>query len=196
MNRLKNITRRENLRGIASGSLLKIAGAIVFAIILLVLFSSLSKGKDDTSDITNVAKPIAAEDINQEFSFPIKGSDGEEMGKIKYEITNAEIRDQIIIQGKKYASVDGRKIFVVSLKITNEFDQGIEINSRNYLRLSTNGNEEWLAPEYHNDPVTVQAISTKPTRVAFTVDQSAKDLVLQVGEIKGEKQKIEISITP
>ena len=114
----------------------------------------------------------------------------------KVEELYPEIRDQIIIQGKKYASVDGRKIFVVSLKITNEFDQGIEINSRNYLRLSTNGNEEWLAPEYHNDPVTVQAISTKPTRVAFTVDQSAKDLVLQVGEIKGEKQKIEISITP
>jgi hypothetical protein len=72
-------------------------------------------------------------------------------------------------------------------------DKGIEINSRDYVRLIVDGNtKEMLAPEIHNDPVEAQAISTKYTRVGFPINTSDKNLVLQVGEINGPKQTIKL----
>ena len=58
-----------------------------------------------------------------------------------------------------------------------------------------NANEnELLAPDTHNDPVEIQAISTKFTRVGFIINDSDKDLVLHVGEIQGDKEKIELDL--
>ena len=71
----------------------------------------------------------------------------------------------------------------------------IKINTKDFIRLSVNNNQnEWLAPDLHNDPVEVQAISTKNTRLGFPVNESDKNLVLQVGEIEGYKQQISLSL--
>jgi hypothetical protein len=51
-----------------------------------------------------------------------------------------------------------------------------------------------LAPEIHNDPVEVQALSTKYTRLAFPIDDTYKDLTLYVGEINGHKDAIKLNL--
>lgn len=132
--------------------------------------------------------------INREFNFPIRDDKGEEVGKIKYLIDSAEKRNEILIKGQKATALAGRTFLIINIKVENKSNQKIQINTRDYVRLSVNDNAEWLAPDIHNDPVEVQAISTKHTRIGFPVSDSDKNLKLQVGEIKGEKATIDLNL--
>lgn len=135
----------------------------------------------------------ATYEIQREFIFPLKDAKGETVSNIKYKILNSELQDQIISKGKKYTTVKGRTILILNLKITNEFDKAIEINTRDYVRLSVGMSEEWLAADIHNDPVAIQPISTKYTRLGFPINDDNKNLRLQVGEINESKEIIEIN---
>ena len=131
--------------------------------------------------------------INREFQFPLKNSKGIELSKIKYTVESAELRSEILLKGKKASAVSGRIFFIVNVKITNEFNQSIEINSKDYVRVVVAGKEEeLLAADINNDPVKVQPISTKYTRLGFPVNDSDKEFKVKIGEINGEKQDIEI----
>lgn len=180
----------------------KILGVIVLVVVgivavrLILSSNSNQKVAGQSDSRIELDDPIAREDINREFTFPIKTASGDEVSKIKYTVLDAEIRNQLIIQGVKKTTKVGRAFLVISLKVENSYEKAIDVQTRNYIRLSVNGNEnEWLAPDIHNDPVTVQAISTKPTRVAFLVDDTDKNFVLQIGEISGDKQRIELSLS-
>ena len=80
------------------------------------------------------------------------------------------------------------------MKITNNYDKSVQIPTRDYIRLMVNGSDEKLAPDIHNDPVEIQAISTKYTRVGFPINETDKDLILQVGEIAGKKQTVKLNL--
>lgn len=171
---------------------------LILAVVALVVFAGSKIAKvltrpDDRRE--SVAGAKAVEDINREFSFPLINGTGEEVSKIKYAIQKAELRDEIVVKGQRATAIQGREFLIITLKVKNEYDQAIEINTRDYLRLSVNNDEaEWLAPDIHNDPVEVQAISTKFTRVGFPINDTDRDLVLRVGEIDGDKEKIALSI--
>lgn len=140
---------------------------------------------------SNSATP-RVKDINQDFTFTI--GTGNNSAEIKYTINTVELTDEIFVKGQPAKSASGRQFLVVNLKLTNEGQRGILIDTRNYLRLSTAANEEeWIAPDLHNDPVEVQAISTKYTRLGFPVSIADNSFRLQVGDIAGDKQLIEIS---
>jgi hypothetical protein len=143
---------------------------------------------------TEIAPPTATIELNKTFNIPLTDENQKAIADLNYEIESAEIRKEILVQGSKASAVDGRAFLIINLKIGNESERGVNVNTRNYLRLSTNGNEEeWLAPDIHNDPVEVQAISTKKTRIGFPVNDSDKNLVLQFGDITGEKEKIQLN---
>jgi len=171
---------------------------IIFLIFVLVtgilVVKRISSSSPNSTEI-QVKGARAEEELNKEYSFPLKDDKNEEVGKFKFVIQQVELRDEIIVQGKRASSVAGRTFLVVNLKITNEFNQRIDINTRDFVRLATSGDKtEWLAPDIHNDPVEVQAISTKFTRVGFAINDSDKDLTLRIGEINGEKEEIALSI--
>ncbi len=146
---------------------------------------------------TQTPQPVPTEKatINKTFSFPVKGSDGAPVATLAYTITDVAEQNEIILQGEKATAVSGRTFFIVNLKITNPSQQGIQINARDYVRLSTKGNNEQLAPDIHNDPVMVQAISTKYSRLGFPVNASDKKFVLSVGEINGSKTAIPVNFS-
>lgn len=147
--------------------------------------------EDARYELPNAKKSLI---LTKEFAFPLRDNNGEEIDKMRYIIEKAEIRDEIIVKGKKATSVKGRTFLIVDLKLINNFNKGIEINTRDYVRLVVNNNEvETPAPDIHNDPVEVQAISTKYTRVGFPIDDNVQSLKLRVGEINGEKQIIELN---
>lgn len=173
----------------------KIVLAIVGVLLVLVAFSLFRNSGSDSqiSASTNNQKIQAPSikarrDINQTFNFSI----GE--NKIAYTIENAELQDEIIIKGQIAKSVKGKSFIVLNLKVRNDSNEVIEVNTRDYVRLTVNGNKnDKLALEIHNDPVLVQPISTKSTRLALPIKDSDKSLNLYVGEINGEKKNIPIN---
>lgn len=178
----------------------KVYFAVLATIVLVVVGVSLARNrigsKDEASgERVEVKGASAVQELDKEFSFPIKNSKGEEVDKIRYIIDKAELRNEIIVKGQKATSVKGRTFLILNLKLVNSFNQPIEIDTRDYVRLSVNGNkEEWLAPDIHNDPVEIQAISTKNTRVGFPINEDDRGLVIRIGEINGDKEEIELQL--
>jgi len=141
-----------------------------------------------------IAGPIATVILNKEFQFPLKDDKGKEVTKIKYTIKEAELRNEIIVKGKRAVAVQGRTFLILNLKVVNDYNQALTMNVRDYIRLSLNGNKtELLAPEIHNDPVAIQAISKKDTRVGFPINDTDRNIAILVGEISAE-QKVEIPL--
>lgn len=178
-----------------------VIGCAVFLVV--VGLATLFKYSLDNSANSNVlgdqkvqiADAKASQNINKEYAFPIKNDKGDEISRIKYSIQNVEKRDQIVAKGQKADAVVGRTFLIVNLKIVNDYNQAVQINTRDYIRLTVSNNDsEKLAPDIHNDPVEVQAISTKFTRVGFFVNDSDKNLKLFIGEIKGDKSVINLNI--
>ena len=97
------------------------------------------------------------------------------------------------MKGQRARAVQGRNFLILNLKLTNQYTQAIEIKTSDYVRLSVNNKNEFLAPDIHNDPVAVQPISTKYTRIGFPINDSDKNLMLRIGEIKGKKETIKLS---
>jgi hypothetical protein len=174
----------------------------VFLVLLIIgigfLLKNATSGNNSLGNSDSrieLKKALATQPINKTFAFPLKDAAGKEVSKIQYIVEKAELRDEIIVKGQRATSVKGRTFLIIPVKIKNTYNQPVEINARDYIRLSINGSNENLAPDIHNDPVEVQAISTKMTRVGFPVDDTAKNMTIYVGEINGKKETIRLSLT-
>lgn len=170
-----------------------VIGIVVISGVVFGTYKLVVKANSSNTSKIEIAGAKATTSINKEYNFPLKDGKGKEVSKIKYIIESADLRDEILVKGQKARSVKGRTFFILNLKIVNDFDQKIEIQTGDYIRLSVNGNKNvWIAPDVHSDPVSVQAISSKFVRIGFAINDSDKDLVLKIGEINGEKQELEI----
>lgn len=169
---------------------------ILLVIVGLVLFQAFRPDTQSSAATPNTESKdvvIDSQELNKVYDFPLLDGNGEEIGSFSYEVQKAELRNEIIVQGQRASAVEGRVFLIVNLKLKNNLTQGLEINSRDYIRLSANDNkDDLLAPEIHNDPVEVQAISSKFTRLGFAINETDTNLVLIIGEIDGEKQEIEL----
>lgn len=164
---------------------------VLGGLVLMVKPGTTTLGVSDSRPSAPSAK--AKQDIRKVFQFPIRDEKGKEISNFSYEITSAELLDSIIVKAQRQVAVKGRIFLVFNLKITNNNNQSVNINTRDYVRLRVGNNSELVAPEIHNDPVEAQAISTKYTRLGFPIDESEKDLTLQVGEITGKKETIRVN---
>lgn len=173
-----------------------IFGIVVLIVIAGTAINTMTKNQATlgVSDKPEGIAPKAMYDINKNFNFSLKDSTGKEVSKIKYFVGQASLQDQIIWQGERATAIQGRTFLIITLKITNDYDQGIKINSKDYVRLKIGNSNELYAPEINNDPVEVQAKSTKPTRIGFAIDDTNQPLTLIVGEIKGQKENIKLDL--
>jgi hypothetical protein len=174
---------------------------VVGAVILLAGIFLLTRSSDnpisavagDNSKVS-IAKPTANQTLNKKLEFPLKNSAGKEISKLSYVVENAELRDEIIVKGKRAISVEGRTFLVLNIKITNVYNKAIQVNARDYVRLTVNKNADKIAADIHNDPVEIQADSTKTTRLGFPINETDKDLTLLIGELEGTKQTIKLDL--
>ncbi|MDP3941150.1 MAG: hypothetical protein Q8Q49_02470 [bacterium] len=149
------------------------------------------KGVQDQRVAIN--KPLAVEELNKTYTYIVDKSAPKEI-KIKFTIQSCELRDQIVVKGQPAVAVKGRVFFVCNLKLVNDSTTPVAMQTRDYMRLIVDGSPDKLAPDIHNDPVQIQAISSKYSRLGFAIDDSFKKLVLQVGEISGKKEQIELHL--
>jgi hypothetical protein len=141
----------------------------------------------------SVAKPLQTESLNKSYMFPLNDSTGKQVSQIQYVIQSAELDNEIVVQGQVATAVQGRVFLVLNLAITNNYDKSVQLNTRDYIRLVVDNSSSKLAADIHNDPVDVEAISTKYTRLGFPIDSNFKTLTLQVGQISGTKQTIQLN---
>lgn len=172
----------------------KFIGIVLPLLLLIIFLSVITKSTVKTSaEKVSVANPNQSFEINKDFSFPLKDNNNVDISKINYTVENAQLLDEIIIKGQKALAVEGKTFLIINLKLTNDFNQPIQINTRDYIRLVIDGKEkDLLAPDIHNDPVEVQPISSKFTRVGFPINENYKKLELKVGEISKDKKNIEL----
>lgn len=181
----------------AASFVLILSVAVLFFVGKSIFTSKLTSDRKTVSGAAtqqDILPSTASQDLRREFTFPIRDQKDVEIGVIKYSIENASLQKEIIVKGQKATAIKGRIFLILSLKLTNQDNKTLVFNSRDYIRLSVNNNGEWLAPDVHNDPVEVQAISTKLSRVGFPVNETDKNFVLQVGEIKGQKTYINLAL--
>ncbi len=178
-----------------------ITAAVLVGLVYFLGRQSLSAQQNPTNvSVDNryaVSPPLASTPVNNDFKFKVATTDNTSTSlskpEIEYTIESADLRTDILIKGEKATAVEGKNFLVLNLKLKNDLDKNVNINTRDYVRLLSNQNSgELLAPEIHNDPVDVQAISTKYTRLGFTVSEAEKNFTLQVGEIDGPKTTINL----
>ncbi|MBI4036247.1 hypothetical protein HY383_04835 [Candidatus Daviesbacteria bacterium] len=176
-----------------------LAVGIITATVIILIRSNSAESSTQVSSVSanntsgvQIQPAKAKVVVNKEFSFPIKDDRGKEVGNIKYLIENAEKRDEILIKGQKATAIAGRTFLILNLKIENKSTHKIQVNTRDYVRLSVNNGKEWLAPDIHNDPVEAQAIATKYTRIGFPISDTDNKLTLQAGEINGNKTTVDL----
>jgi hypothetical protein len=193
-------SRRTNTSIISADKIKKIGIPAIILIVIIAIGARLSTRKSTptatqvNNEVTTTG-PIVKSDINRDFTIPLKDTEGEEVGQLKYTIESAELRNQILVKGAPATAIPGRLFLILNVKIVNDNNQSLKIKTRDYLRLSVNGNlDEWLAPDIHNDPVEVQGISTKYTRIGFPVNDTDNNFVLRAGEITGDKQDIAFNL--
>ena len=127
-------------------------------------------------------------EMNQEFLISLR----EVKEAVKYEVVSAELLEEINLRGQKVRAADNRIFLIFNIKITNPNTTGVQINSRDYVRISSFLTDDWIAPDIHNDPIEVQALSAKYTRIGFAVDNTTNSFRVKTGEIKGEKVDFEL----
>ena len=137
-------------------------------------------------------KILSQKNINKSFSFDLSSDTNKQT--FTYTIQSATTQKEIILKGERADAVQGKAFFIVNLAITNPSDKEITITSRNYIRLQINKNADLLAADIHNDPVIIQPISTKYTRLGFTIDDAAHDFTLLVGALDQKKTPINVKL--
>lgn len=176
-----------------------IPAVIVGVILLLLGFFALRKSSGLSDSLSSggkitLQKAKATQEINKEVRFPLKDSSGKEVSKIRYLIESAEIRDELIVKGKKARAVDGRTFLVIKLKIINTYKASIQVSARDYIRLTVNGGKDKFAADIHSDPVEIQPDSTKQSRLAFPINEDDKNLTLFIGELNGSKEEFKLKL--
>ncbi len=168
-------------------------------VIVILLISSFFFGRFTSptglsANTTNQIVNSKVQSLNKNFSFSVKDASGNEITKLSYQIVNASLQYSILINGQKAVPVKGKVFLIINIQLTNSYDKNIQINSRDYVRLQVNNKPDLLAPDLHNDPVEVDAISTKLTRIGFAINQTDKNIKLLVGEIDGSKTTISLAM--
>jgi hypothetical protein len=142
----------------------------------------------------SIAAAKETKPINRDFNFPLKDDKGEVLSQVKYTIDTVELRDEIVVKGQKATAIQGKTFLIINLKLTNNFTKEIKVNTRDYVRLLSDGQTDQLAADIHNDPVLIQPDSTKITRIGYTVDDTVKKYKLLVGELNGDKTTIDLEL--
>ena len=137
-------------------------------------------------------KPTAK--INQSFSTQARTEDKIRVrdADLLVTINGADIDNSLLIQGKRARTREGKTFLIINMEVENEFQVPLYIFPVDLLRLVREDGKK-IAPSVHQGTVEIRPISTKKSNVGFVIDPDEKNFKLEIGELSGEKQLLEIS---
>lgn len=132
--------------------------------------------------------------INKAYTFNARNNQGGVIDKkpMKLSVTSAEVNKNILIKGQPANARSGKSFLIFNVDIDNSFSDKLYMPVNDLVRLQEG--DKLRAPDVHNSLVLVDPISTKTTRIGFLVDDGAKNFILKIGEVNGEKQTIELAL--
>lgn len=181
-------------------------GIILVAVVILYTLLSLVANKKENQALSisasqeaqkiQLSQPVATQTINRTFAFPVLDKSGNKpITTFQYKIDTAELRNEVVINGSKYHPIKGKTFLILTLDITNNYTQDLQIQPRDYVRVTVNNSSEKLAPDLYNQSVDVQAISTMHTDLGLAIDTNARNIKLLVGQITGSKETIPLTLS-
>jgi hypothetical protein len=183
----------DRIRIVASKKNIFIAVIVLILIFLFarVVVSARNRvSKVDNGVVTQESKLTAFVEINKSFEFKAIDASKKEV-PITFTIVSAERKDSIKVKGEDRKPVAGKDYLLLRIEMQNGKTQRVAIATSDRIRLDENG--KLFAPDYHNGNVVIDPISTKKDIIAFAVDAKQKTFTFQIGELDGEKQKVEVN---
>lgn len=161
--------------------------SVLFSQKLLSRFCPKPKAEDE---LTQKAKPLAEAEIGKNFEFSVKKYSKD---KFKLNLLGVSKVKMVTTQNQPVLAKEGEAFLLVYLETENNSEAPITIDSRNYFRLLGEGDKKF-APDFYNGPVQIEPLSVKKDQIGFVIQEDRKELKLQVGEIDGLKETIEIKL--
>ena len=100
--------------------------------------------------------------------------------------------NSLLVQGKRAKTREGKTFLIINMEVENTYSVPLYSFPVDIVRLVREDGKR-IAPSVHQGTVEVRPISTKKSNVGFVVDPNDKDFKLEVGEVSGEKEILEIS---
>lgn len=168
----------------------------VGAIVLVGIFlAGRQRGSSTSSNKTIMSRSddevTAVASVNQSFEFGLQNIN-KKTEIVKFTITSVERKNEIKLKEQLRKPSEGKDYLLVRIEIDNPHTDKLAIASADRIRLLADG-ERSFAPDYHNGVVILEPISVKRDLVAFVVNKADKSFILQVGDLTGDKQKIEVN---
>lgn len=136
--------------------------------------------------------------LSKEFQFNIQAINDQgqfipkKTQKIKFIITDAELKKEIKVKNDVKKASDGQKYLILRIELQNDSADRLAIISNKYIRLIGENNKKF-SPDFHNAMVAVDPLSVRRDLVAYIVNENAKNFTFQIGDLEGDKQSIEIA---
>lgn len=171
----------------------KVVGIVIIIFIISFFavrsFSKSSKAARNSSDQSEKAKATA--NIGKSFEFKAININKKEI-PVTFTIDTVERKDEIKLQGESRTAPAGKDYVLVRIEIENKSTERVAIATADRVRLQGENNKLY-APDYHNGNVVIDPLAVKRDLLAFSVPSDVKSLVFLVGELDGEKQKVEVN---
>jgi len=173
--------------------LIVLAVAIPFLLIFVAGKSkSLNFNNSSKQEISSegLIKAKASVQVGKNFDFIAVNAQKEEV-PVKFTITTVERKDEIKVKDEPKKVSSGKDFLLIRIEIQNDSTERVAIATTDRIRLEAEGGK-LFAPDYHNGNVVIDPLAVKRDLVAFIVDANQKEFSFLVGELSGEKQRIEI----
>lgn len=190
MQRIKNATKFKKL-------LIVVIGLIALSTIGYRLFSGISKTASVVNPKVIGATSAQKVELNKVMDFEIQtindsGQFLSKKDKIKFIITEAELKDSIKVKGEDRKVSDGQKYLILRIELQNDTPDRLAIISSKYVRL-IGLEDKKFSPDFHNAMIAIDPLSVRRDLVAYIVNSDSKTFKFQIGDLEGDKQIIEIT---
>ncbi len=184
-------TIKINFSSITKNQLIIILSFFTLFLLIINLVKAVKNSSNNKSS-ANIAEASLSGPINLNKTFIFKTSSSGNT-PFKYTIMNASLQNQAVVAGQVVSAIQGKTFLIINLKLNNGSMTPLSINTKDYIRLIIGTDKsDLLAADFHSDPVVVQPISAKLTRLGFVVPSNIKTYQLKIGELEGNKKDVDI----